>query len=333
MSFQKIKSEIETGKFAPVYFFSGEETWSIDVLTDLLMDKVLTEAERDFNQHVFYSKDTEPQEVINTARRYPVFSERQLVVLKEGQHYRNWDVFMSYLDNPVPSTVLVINHKHKKVDLRTAFGKAVKKKAVYLHAEKLREHAVPGWIKSYLQGMGKTIDEKSCLLIVDHLGNDLSKISNELDKLGLNLGEVAHVTGHHIEEYIGISKDFNAFELTDALAARDFTKAMRIVLYFEHNPKAGPLVLVLGVLFNFYSKLYQMHHNSGLSDSDIARVVRLPPFVVKEYKQAMRKYPAQKTEDIIGLIARYDAKSKGIGSSGAVSPYALLKELIYKIMH
>ena len=333
MSFQAIKSSIEAGKIEPVYFFSGAETYFIDVLADLLQEKVLTEAERDFNQHIFYAKETPPQDVVNVARKYPVFAQRQLVMVKEAQHFKKWDAFAAYLENPVPTTVLVISHMHKALDLRTSFGKLAKKKAVFLKADKIRDYQVPEWIDEYLSHHQKTIDKRSAVLILDHLGNDLAKISNELNKLILNIGENSKVTPSHIEDYIGISKDFNAFELSAAVAKKDFAKAMSIIHYFERNPKAGPIVFILTVLYNYFSKLFQLHYNKGLSDSDAAKLIRVYESYFKDYKLGLSMYPVGKTEEIISNLATYDAKVKGIGNTGAVSPYELLKELLYKIMN
>jgi len=333
MSFQQIKNRIEAGQLKPVYFFSGEETWSIDVLTDLIMEKALTEAERDFNQHIFYAKDSDPMQVLNAARRYPVFAQRQLVIVKEAQHFRTFEAFESYVKNPPETTILVFNYKHKNVDLRTSFGKLLKKHTEFYKATKLREYAVPDWIKEYAAGMGKSIDPKSAMLILDHVGNDLSKISNEMDKLLLNLPPTAKkITSQHIEDFIGISKEFNAFELTGAMATKDFAKAMRIIHYFGQNPKAGPMIFVLTVLYNYFSKIYQMHNNKGLSDSDMATKIRVNKFFFGDYKNGVRNYGPAKTEKIIEYIAEYDARGKGIGSTGAVSSYELMKEMIYKIM-
>ncbi|MCP4122454.1 MAG: DNA polymerase III subunit delta [Bacteroidetes bacterium] len=333
MSFQQIKNRIEAGQLKAVYFLSGEETWSIDVLTDLIMEKALTDAERDFNQHIFYGKDSNPQEVLNAARRYPVFAERQLVIVKEAQHFRSFELFETYVQNPAPTTILVFNYKHKSIDQRTAFGKLLKKHTEFMKAMKLKEYAVPEWIKTYVEGKGKSIDPKSSMLIVDHVGNDLAKISNEIDKLLLNIPEKAKkISAQHIEDYIGISKEFNAFELSAALATKDFSKAMRIIHYFGQNPKAGPLIFVLTVMFNYFTKIFQLHLNKGLSDSDAAKLVRVNPYYFKDYKSGMKHYNLARTEKIIEYIAEYDARGKGVGSTNAVTSYELMKELIYKIM-
>lgn len=332
MSFEAIKKDIKARKWAPVYCFCGEETYYIDELTNLIMENALTEAERDFNQHVFYAKDSDPQEVVNTARKYPVFAERQLVVVKEAQHFRKWDALEAYIKQPVPSTILVLAHMHKNIDLRTGFGKTVKKQHVYLKANKVKDYQVPKWIATYLAQQGKTMDAKSSALLLEHLGNDLSKIANELNKVVLNIGEKRAITPEHIEKYIGISKDFNAFELSAAVASRDYARAMNIIHYFEKNPKAGPMVFVLTVLYNFFSKIYQLQLNRGMADSDAAKLIRVPHFYFKDYKQGMANYPLRKTESIIADLARYDAKAKGIGNTGAIGPYELLKELLFRIM-
>lgn len=333
MSFQQIKSSIEAGRLQPVYFFTGEETWAIDTLTDLIIDRALTDAERDFNQHIFYGKDSQPQDVLNVARRYPVFAERQLVVVRESQHWKGYEAFEAYFRQPVETTVLVFNHKYKALDLRTAINKLIKKETVFLKSDKLRDYEVPKWITEYVKNSGKSIDAKSVALIHDHLGNDLPRISNEIDKLLINLPESSQkIQPHHIEEYIGISKDYNAFELAGSLATREYARAMRIVQYFGQNPKAGPFPLVMTVIFNFFCNLYQLQASPGLSDTEASRLLKVNPYFVKDYKTALKHYTPARTEDILGHIALYDARSKGIGNTGNVSEYELLKELLYRIM-
>lgn len=333
MSFEKIKIALEAGKFEPVYFFSGEESYYIDTLTALIEKHALTETQRDFNQHVFYGKDSEPQEVVNAARRYPAFSERQLVIVKEAQHFKNFDAFVPYLENPVASTVLVFNHKHKKLDKRTKFGKLVPKKSVYLETSRLREYQVPDWIVSFFKEHKRMINQKSALLLTDHLGNDLAKITNELNKLLLNVPEGTEINADHIEEYIGISKDFNAFELSNAIASKNYLKAIQIIKYFEKNPKAGPLIFVLSIVFNYFTKVYQLHHAKGMSDSDAMRSIGVNAYFFKDYKQGAANYSLPKTEYILMEIALTDAKAKGVGQTNNIGDYELLKELVFKIMH
>ncbi len=332
MTFEKIKSAISAGKFEPVYFLSGEESYYIDVLTDLLLEKALTETERDFNQHIFYGKDSDPQEIVNAARRYPVFAERQLVLVKEAQHIRNWDAFIAYLDKPVASTILVINYKHKKLDKRTSFGKLVQKKSAFLNAAKLREDKIPEWISNYLRNNKRNISQKSAFLLKEHLGNDLAKITNELDKLLLNIPEGTEIDATHIENHIGISKDFNAFELSAAVASKNYVKAIRIIKYFEQNPKAGPIVFVLTILFNYFTKVFQLHHSRGMSDSDAMRAIGVNPYFFKDYKKGAANYSLNRTELIIAALANTDARAKGIGNTGSIGHYELLKELMYKMM-
>jgi DNA polymerase-3 subunit delta len=333
MTFEKIKIAIESGKFEPIYFLCGEEAYFIDALTDLLAANVLTEAQRDFNQHLFYARDTDPQEVMNAARRYPVFADRQLIIVKEAQLFKSFDAFIPYVNHPVGSTVLVFNHKHKSLDKRTAFAKALKdKKAVIFEAEKVKEQNIPSWISNHLKSSGYKIDEKSAFLLTEHLGNDLAKIDNELKKLVLSIKDGNIIRDKHIEEFIGISKDFNAFEFTQAVTSKNYPKAMNILFYFEKNPKAGPIEFVLILLYGFFSKLYQLHLSGGMSDADVAKAIGINPYFLKDYKSGVRLYSLPKTEQIISEIAETDAKSKGINNSG-VGRYELLKELIFRIMH
>lgn len=332
MSFEKLKSDINAGKFAPVYFLSGEESYYIDVLSDLILEKALTETQRDFNQHIFYGRDSDPQAVVNAARRYPAFSERQVVLVKEAQHFRNWDPFVSYLENPVATTILVFTYKHKKLDKRTSFGKLVQKKSAFLDAKKLREDKIPDWIVGYLKANNRSIDAKSAFLLKEHLGNDLAKITNELDKLLLNIPEGTAITPQHIEEQIGISKDYNAFELSAAIASKDFVKATRIIKYFEQNPKAGPIVLILTIIFNYFTKVYQLHYQKGLHDSEAMKAIGVNPYFFKDYKKGASNYPLHKTEFILSEILNTDARAKGINNTGSIGPYALLNELVFKMM-
>jgi DNA polymerase-3 subunit delta len=333
MTFEKIKTAIESGKFEPIYIFSGEESYFIDVLTDLLVANALTESQRDFNQHIFYAKDTEPQTILNTARQYPVFSDRQLIIVKEAQQFKSLDAFMPYILHPVASTILVFSHKHKKIDKRTAFAKTVKdKKVVLFEAEKLKEQYIPNWISNHLKSSGYKIDEKSAYLLMEHLGNDLAKIDNELKKLVLSVKDGHVIRDKHIEEFIGISKDFNAFEFTQAVTSKNYAKAMNILYYFEKNPKAGPIEFVLALLFNYFSRIYQLNLLGGMSDADAMKTMGMNPYFFKDYKSGVRVYNLPKTEQIIADIAATDAKAKGINNSG-VERYELLKELVFKIMH
>ena len=333
MSFEKIKIAIEAGKFAPVYFFAGEESFYIDELTNLIEKRALTESQRDFNQHVFYGKDSDPQEVVNAARRYPAFSDRQLVLVKEAQHFKNFDVFLPYLENPVASTVLVFNYKHKNLDKRTVFGKLIQKKAVVLDSKKLKDYQIPEWIIDFLKSHNRKINQKSALLLTEHLGNDLAKITNELNKLLLNIDDKTEINADHIEQHIGISKDFNAFELSAAIGSKNYLKAIQIIKYFEKNPKAGPIVFVLSIIFNYFTKIFQLHHSKGMSDSDAMRAIGVNPYFFKDYKEGARNYSLAKTEYILSEIALTDAKAKGIGNTGNIGDFELLKELTFKMMH
>ena len=333
MSFDKIKKEILSNQFKPIYFFGGAETYFIDQLTDLIEANALTEAQKDFNLHVFYAKDSDPQDVLNAARRYPVFADRQLVIVKEAQHFaKKWEEFLSYAENPVESTILVFSHKHKSLDKRTTFGKLIAKEAVHFDSKKIKDYQVTGWIKEFLGNQGMSIEDKSAYLVAEHIGNDLAKITNELDKLLINIPKGEVITPNHIEKHIGISKDFNAFELSNAIADKNYAKAMNIIHYYEQNPKAGPFVLVLASIYNFFSKLFQLHHSKGMSDREIMSAIKVPPFVFKNYKAGAGKYPLSKTEEVVMEIATYDARSKGIGNTGRIGHYELLKELVYKIM-
>lgn len=334
LSFDEIKRNILQKNFAPVYLFQGEEDYFIDRLTDALMENVLNESERDFNQILLYGSDADVATVMNAARRFPMMSERQLVVVREAQSLKNIDELAYYVSNPLKSTVLVLNYKHGKLDGRKKLASEIAKTGVVFESKKLYDNQVPSFINSYLQAKQVTIDGKSAQLLADYLGVDLSKLTGELEKLCISLPESQRrITPELIERNIGISKDYNNFELQDALASGNVLKVNRIVNYFEANQKNNPYIVTLTVLFNFFSNLMICHYEPDKSENGIKNALGLRfGFQVSSYMLAMRNYNAFKTMNIISLLRVYDAKGKGFGNS-SVPPGELLKELVFKIMH
>ena len=322
------------GKFMPVYLFQGEESYYIDQLTDLLMESVVNEEHRDFDQTLFYGIETNVATIINACKRYPMMSKKQLVVVKEAQELRNIDDLIHYVRKPLTSTVLVINYKHGKLDGRKKLSGEIAKTGIVFESKKMYENKMPDFIVSYLKGKQVGIDVQTAQVLTDYLGTDLSKIINELDKLLIALPtNQKRITAELIEKNIGISKDFNNFELQKAVATGDRLKAQRIAFYFEQNPKSNPYVLTLTVLFGFFANLMICQYATDRSQANLMRVLGFKwDMQITDYMEAMKNYKPIKTMKNIALIREYDAKGKGVGNSSA-SPGQLLIELIYKLMH
>lgn len=335
MTFEAILKEMKQGKYHPLYFLYGEEAFFIDHLADYVETHALAEAEKAFNQTVLYGKEADPLAVVDVARRYPMMASRQVVILKEAQEMRDLGKLQPYVEKPLASTVLVICHKYKKFNLNTKFGKLLKKQAVVFQAKKLYDNQVPDWIKSYLQSRKLDITPGAAGLIAEYLGADLSKVANELDKLALNLAGGARIDESHIEEHIGISKDYNIFELQRALSQRDLLKSTRIAQYFAANPKKNPFPVVIGSLYNYFSKIYMLHFLKNLPEKELLEALGLRSgFFLREYRQAARTFNRDKTEEIIELLKAYDLKSKGVDYVLHQKPEEeLMGEMVYRILH
>lgn len=329
---KQIVSDIRDGTIRPIYFLMGEEPYFIDKLAEFIGDAILTEEEKGFNQMVLYGKDTALDEILAIAKRYPMMAERQVVIVKEAQHLsRTIEDLASYADNPQLSTVLVICYKYKKLDKRKKLHKALRKHAVVFESRKLYENQVSEWIRTLLKGKGYSISHKAALLLVEYLGTDLSRISNELDKLLISLPAASEISPADIEEHIGISKDYNNFELKKAIGERDMRKAARIVHYFSENPKENPFVVTVTLLHNFFSQLLQYHGLTDHSPKNVAGALHINPYFVSEYQTAARNYPMKKVSQIISELREMDLKGKGVGA-GNISHADLLKELLVKII-
>jgi DNA polymerase-3 subunit delta len=333
MNYEEILRELKSKQYRPVYFLMGEEPFFIDQVTDYIQENVLAEQEKAFNQVVLYGRDTDIPGIINAARRFPMMSGRQVVIVKEAQELGQLDDLIHYLEHPLASTLLVINYKYKKLDKRKKLFKALEQAGVILDSRRIYEDKIPSWIQSYLQGKGKKIEPKAAMMLAEFLGNDLGRIVSELEKLILILGEGENtVTPAHIEENIGISKDFNNFELNDAISRRNVLKANRIVRYFASNPKANPIVLSITSMYFFFSKLLAYHFLKDRSRRNVASALKIDPYFVPDYERAARNYNPAGIVRIISLLREFDLKSKGFGNT-ATSDGDLLKELVYKIMH
>jgi DNA polymerase-3 subunit delta len=311
---------------------SGPEAYFIDVITDYLEDHVLDESERAFNQTVVYGRDVEWDSLVETLKRFPMMSPYQVVIVKEAQSIRNMkEKLTDYLQHPVDTTILVVCFKYKTTSDKKLIN-LIKSKGIYFESKELREDKVPDWIIEYLRRRGFRVTQKAAYLITEYLGNDLGKVANELEKLTLVLEKGTEINTHHIEDNIGISKDYNSFELVNALSIKNHEKAFRIVNYFAQNPKQHPLVMTIGSLFNYFSKVLGYHYLRDKSQSNAASQLRIPPFFVKDYIQGARTYSAAKCAHIVRDIRETDNKSKGIDNPSTPDG-ELLKELVYKILN
>jgi DNA polymerase-3 subunit delta len=331
MSLEKILQDWNKLQFRPVYWLEGEENYYIDQLVDYAESRILTAEEAEFNLTVFYGKDADWTAVINACRRYPMFAERQVVILKEAQQMRDIDRLEAYIDKPLTSTVLVVAYKEKKVDGRSRLAKLLKEKAELFSTKKLYDNQRPEWTSGLIHGKGYEITHKALLLLVDHIGNDLSRINNEVDKLLVNLTDTRRITEDDIERYVGVSKEYNVFELQDAFAKKDKVKAIRIIQYFEGNPKAGPIQLILPSIYNFFSKVYMIFGQPARDEKGVAAVIGVNPFFVKDYLAAVHNYGYEGIENGLLLLHSYNLKSIGVGSVGAEDA-SLLKELVVKVI-
>ncbi len=334
--FLSLKADILRKKFAPVYFLHGEESYYIDKLAALLIENVLTEEERDFNLTQFYGADANVGEVISACRRYPMMADRQLVVLKEAQaldaRSNKLDDFEIYLRHPLESTVLVICYKTKSYDARKKIVKVCAEKGVVFESRKVRDYELPKVVLAHVRDLGLSIDERALTILCDNVGTDLSRMFSEIEKLRLTMNDKV-ISFEQVTAHIGVSKEYNNWELQSAVARRDLLKVEKIRRYYAQNPKSNPLVVTLSMLFNFFSNLMLAHYSDDKSESGLMRALKLPnAYAAKDYKTAMRIFNAWKTMYNIALIREYDARSKG-ARGGSQSDEGLLQELLFKLLH
>ncbi|MEE2700376.1 MAG: DNA polymerase III subunit delta [Bacteroidota bacterium] len=332
MNYKEIISSIKNKDLHPVYFLMGEEPFYIDKIADYIAENVLLPEEKEFNQTVLYGKDLEIAQIIAEAKQFPFGSEKRVVIIKEAQNIKNIEQVESYLDNPLPSTLLVICYKYKKLDKRRKFGKNLSKKSLLFESKPLYDNQVPDWIAKYLREKGFQIEEKACFMLAEFLGTELSNICNELDKLMLIVKNSKSITAEIVEKNIGISKDYNIFEFQQALGKKDILNSNRIVNHFAANPKNHPLVVTLGMLFAFFQKLMTYHRLKDKSKANVAATLKINPYFVQQYSNASKKYSQTKLFHIFTFLKQYDLKSKGVNNS-STKDGALLKELVYKILH
>lgn len=331
MSMEGILSDWKKRSFKPVYWLEGEEEYFIDKAMQVAEHQLLPESESPFNLSIFYGKDAHWADVVNACRRYPMFAERQVVLLKEAQQMRDVEKLEAYIENPLASTVFIISYKEKKLDARKKFAKLIKEKGVLFTTKKLYDRELPDWTQQLVRSKGYTITPRALALLVDHIGNDLTRIDSEVTKLSVTMGGRTQVTEVDIETFIGVSKDFNVFELQSALAVKDLSRCIRIIQYFEANPKAAPIQMVLPALYNFFSKVF-MVFGAGTSDErTVAGLIGVNPYFIKDYVQAARVYSYPGVENALLLLHQYNLRSIGVGSP-ATGDASLLKEMVTRMI-
>jgi len=329
---EKILSDWKKKKFKPIYWLEGEEEYFIDEVMKYAEHHILNEQEAGFNLTVFYGKDAQWADVLNACRRYPMFAEKQVVLLKEAQQMKDIEKLESYVEHPLESTIFVVSYKDKKVDGRSKLAKMLKQKGEMVTTKKMYENQLPDWTNNHVQSLGYTISQKGLMLLIDHIGNDLSRLVNEIDKILVNLQGRKNITEDDIELFVGISKEYNVFELQTAMAQKDLYKAIRIITYFEANPKAAPIQLVLPSLYGFFSKVYMLYGIESKDEKTVSSTLGVHPYFMKDYLAAARKYDFNGVTQALLLLHHYNLRSVGVGDSGT-SDAALLKEMVVKMMY
>lgn len=329
----KIVDDIKKGNVKPIYLLMGEEPYYIDKISEFIENNVLQDEEKGFNQMVMYGRDATIEDIIDNAKRFPMMAERQVIIVKEAQDLsRSIDSLESYAENPQPTTVLVLCYKYKTLDKRKKLYKAILKNGLVYESKKLYENQIADWIRRILQGKNYTIDPKAAIMLVEFLGTDLSKISNEIDKLMVVLPKGSNIKATDIEQNIGYSKDFNNFELRKAISEKDILKANRIINYFAQNQRTNPIVVTISLLNSLFTQLLIFHSLKDKSKTNVAKALGINPFFVSDYTIAAKNYPMRKVSQIISLLREADVKSKGVGAT-AIPEGQILKELVFKIMH
>lgn len=332
MTFEQILSDIHNKKYAPIYFLMGEEPYFIDVISDTIEEEVLDEAEKAFNQIVVYGRDVDIDTVATHAKSFSMMGGYMVVIVKEAQDLKNIEDFEKYLDVIPPTTILVFDYKYKKLDKRRALAKRIDKMGVLFESKKLYENNIPGWIQSYLSDKGYSITPKATQMLTDFLGTDLHKVRNELDKLIIALPKSKKIDDADVEYNIGISKDYNVFELQNAIGRRDILKANQIVNYFGDNGKDNPLLVTAISLYGYFTKILKVHYATDPSQNVLAAALGVNPYFVRDYQLAARNFSIGDCVRCISVLREFDLKSKGY-NSGEVSEKDLYREMIFKLLH
>jgi len=333
LTFEGIIKDLKAGQYSPIYLLHGEESYYIDQIVDYIEDHVLSDGEKAFNQMVFYGKDVDFKSIVDAARQFPMMASHRVVIVKEAQDMRTLKNLENYADNPSPQTLLVLAHKHKKFDSRTKLAKSIKSNGIIFESKKLYDNQVQQWISNYFKSKGYTIDAEASMMAAEYLGTDLSKVVNEMDKVIVNVKEGVTITKAMIQEMVGISKDYNVFELQKAISQGNTEKAFRIVEYFGENEKANPLVVILSNLYNYFYKVYLTAYHSKENDNELKKMLGLPtPFFVKEYREASKRYHGKRLIDIFDALKSADLKSKGVGAR-KMETKSILRDFLIQVFY
>lgn len=332
MEYEEIISNLKNKIYHPIYFLMGDESYFIDQISDYITENVLTKTEQDFNQYILYGKDADADTIITYARRFPMMANYQVVVVREAQNIKKIEELEPYVNNPLKSTILVINYKYKTIDKRKGFAKMLAKKGVLFESKKIYDNKLPAWINSYLAAQQYSIEPQASAMLSEYLGTDLSKVANELNKLIISFPRKTRITPDHVEKNIGISKDFNVFELQNALGERNILKSNQIINYFAANPTSNPLTKTISNLYYYFMKILTFHFLEDKSQNAVASSLQINPFFVPSYVSAAKQYPVRKVVEIMSVLREFDMKSKGIGNVSS-DMADLQKEMIYKILH
>ena len=334
MSFEMIMNDLRNKIYYPIYFLYGEEAYFIDVISDFIEKNVLSETEKEFNQTIIFGKDTNVPAIISYAKRFPMMANYQVIIVKEAQEIDKIEDLLLYVENPLKSTLLVICYKYEKIDGRKVFYKSIQKTGVLFESPRLYDDKIPDWIQQYVRRLNYSITPKACTILAEFLGNDLSKIVNEIGKLTINIPAAGQITEEYIEKNIGISKDFNVFELQKALGRKDVFKSNQIINYFAANPRENPLVKVIPILYGFFSKTLVFHYLPDKSRLSAASALSVNPFFLTDYQVTAKNYPVDKLISVISVLREYDLKAKGVESNSTnITDGELMKELVFKILH
>jgi len=333
-----VLKELENREYSPVYFLQGEEPYYIDLISSYLEENVLEESEKSFNQIILYGKDAKIAEILTNARRFPMMAERQLVIVKEAQNISDWDkqdsknILLEYIKNPSPTTILAFCYKYKTLDRRSTLTKELEKSTIFVNSVKIYESQVPSWIEIFLKNKGFTIDHQASQMLTEYIGNNLERLSTEINKMLLNFKEPKEITISDIDRFIGISKEYNVFELQKAIGDLNRLKALQIAKYFAENPKKNPIQIVMAVLYKYFTNLLVLHQSKAHSEKQISSLLRVPFFVGKEYLRALHNFPLEKVKNNIHHLRIADQQSKGIAFSNP-GEALILNELIFKLMY
>jgi DNA polymerase-3 subunit delta len=343
MTSNDLIKDLKNRKFKPVYLLHGEESYYIDQISDYIEENLLSASEKSFNQTIFYGKDSDPMSILNAAKRYPMMSDYQVIIVKEAQDMKwgkdgdddkkSGDPLLSYFEHPLPSTILVFCYRNGKFDKRKKTYKTIQNNGLVFESASIHENKVPAWIEGFVREKGHKIQIQASSLMAEYLGNDLSKVANELEKLMLNVSAGKEISTQDIQNNIGISKDYNVFELQNAIARKDAFKVNQIINYFADNPKNNPIQLLLGALNSYFTKILKYHYTSDKSPQALASALGIAPFFVREYEQAARNYSKEKVFRVISYLRECDLKTKGVDASANTEQGDLMKELMFKIIH